>query len=153
MTKYVKYLWHVLRHKWYVLWCGVGVNATIAWWWRLLIHDLSKLTIAEWSPYAKRYYSGYALSNTDMVLFDRALLHHYNHNQHHWQYWVLHDNNGTEQAVEMPYLVVLEMVVDWRAAGLAYAGVDDAAEWYTKHREGILLHPNTRLIVEGLLGV
>ena len=47
MKAHLRYLGYVLRHKWFVLVAGLKVGAPL---WRLLIHDWSKFTAAEWGP-------------------------------------------------------------------------------------------------------
>jgi hypothetical protein len=53
MTSHLKYLHYVLRHKWYVLRAGLATGAPL---WRLVIHDWSKFSPAEWSPYVRMFY-------------------------------------------------------------------------------------------------
>lgn len=74
-------------------------------------HDLSKYTTEEYDPYDNYFYG----SKTEKVKreFDYAWLNHIHQNPHHWQYWVLiNDEDGTK-ALEMPENYVIEMVSDW----------------------------------------
>ena len=93
---HLRYLRYVIRHKWFVLIAGLRVGAPL---WRLLIHDWSKFTPAEWSGYVRYFFGGWrswadgpvkehakSLVQPD---FDRAWLHHQKANKHHWQYWIL----------------------------------------------------------------
>jgi hypothetical protein len=52
-VRHLRYLSYVLRHKWWVLVAGLKVGAPL---WRLLIHDWSKFTPAEWGPYVATFY-------------------------------------------------------------------------------------------------
>jgi hypothetical protein len=83
-------------------------------YWRLLKHDLSKFSPAEFGSYARKFYGG---GDTN---FSKAWLHHQNRNDHHWEYWI----NRSEQsgALPMPEMAIREMVADWLAAGKVYAG-------------------------------
>ena len=47
-----KYLWYVIRHKWFVFveCCKDGIA------WQGLVHDLSKLRLSEFMPYATHFY-------------------------------------------------------------------------------------------------
>lgn len=54
MKAHFKYLSYVIRHKWFVLVAGLKTGAPL---WRLLIHDWSKFTPAEWSPYVLNFYT------------------------------------------------------------------------------------------------
>ena len=52
MTKYLKYLWYVIRHKWYV-----GIECfKKGLYWQGLVHDSSKLFPSEFIPYARYFY-------------------------------------------------------------------------------------------------
>ena len=51
----------------------------------------------------------------------------------------------------MPRRYALEMVADWMGAGRAITGRWECAEWYAKNREKIVLHENTRRLVDGIL--
>jgi hypothetical protein len=54
-------------------------------------------------------------------------------------------------AVQMPEIYVREMVADWIGAGRAITGNRDPREWYEKNKETIILHSETKLLVEKLL--
>lgn len=84
MKPHLRYLWYVLRHKWFVLLAGLRLGGIPLW--RLIVHDSSKFSPAEWGPYVERFFKP-APWRRDR--WERALIHHYNHNPHHWQYWVL----------------------------------------------------------------
>lgn len=53
MSAALRYLSYVIRHKWFVLQAGVRVGAPL---WRLVIHDWSKFTPAEWGAYVRNFY-------------------------------------------------------------------------------------------------
>jgi hypothetical protein len=53
MKAHLRYLSYVLRHKWFVLLAGRKAGAPL---WRLLIHDWSKFTPAEWGAYVAYFY-------------------------------------------------------------------------------------------------
>ena len=51
------YLRYVVRHKWFVARAGLAIGGwSIGWLWRLLVHDLSKFSRAEWTPYVCQFY-------------------------------------------------------------------------------------------------
>lgn len=56
-------------------------------------------------------------------------------------------------ALEIPEVYVREMIADWIGAGRAISGKDDARGWYEKNKDSIILHPNSRSLIEKLLGV
>lgn len=50
MRPHLRYALYVARHKWFVLLAGRRTGAPL---WRLLVHDWSKLTPAEWGAYVE----------------------------------------------------------------------------------------------------
>lgn len=147
MGSHWRYLRYVLKHKWFVLVAGLSTGAPL---WRLIIHDWSKFTPAEWKPYVNRFFAGNA-GKEDKELdpdeFHRAWTHHWHKNPHHWEYWVRADG----VAMPMPLHFVREMVADWMGAGRAITGKWEYQDWYnaTKHKQNI--HIDTRVLVEFLL--
>jgi hypothetical protein len=162
MTHHLRYAQYILRHKLYVLLAGTKTGAPL---WRLLIHDWSKLLPCEWSPYATWFYapepiasygglSPYeveAIKSGRVIRFKLAWLHHLNANPHHWQHWVLRNDDGTTEALQIPEWFVREMVADWAGAGRAITGRWEVAQWYRMNRERMILHPDTRTMVESII--
>ena len=74
-------------------------------------HDESKSSAEEYGPYVDYFY-GVRDSETDKR-FNRAWLHHIQENPHHWQHWVLLQDDGSEECLDMPYWYAVEMVADW----------------------------------------
>lgn len=165
---HLRYLSYVLRHKWFVLVAGLRTGAPL---WRLLIHDWSKFTPAEWGPYVRNFYGpppacrcpwkGEGGHGSDCpviayewaapfraLAFDRAWLHHQHASPHHWQHWILREDSGDTRALEMPAPLVREMVADWMGAGRAITGRWEVAEWYAKNAGKMVLHPLTRALVQ-----
>lgn len=142
---HLRYARYLAVHKWFVLIAGLKVGAPL---WRLLIHDWSKLTPAEWGPYVRRFYDKERERPGE---FDSAWRHHQEHNPHHWQFWLR--GNGYEPAPTlMPEHFAREMVADWMGAGRAITGCWEVAEWYDKNAEKMVLHPATRAYVEKIIG-
>ena len=155
----IKYLGYVLRHKWYVL---------IECWkrglfWRGLAHDWSKLRPSEFFPYARHFYgpdshhkdgSHAARGGDDEdAAFDFAWLLHQKRNRHHWQWWMLPEDDGGTKTLQMREPFLAEMLCDWRGAGRAQGHGDDVRPWYEKNGSKMQLHQETREVVEELLGV
>ncbi len=159
MRPHLRYLSYVLRHKWFVLVAGLRVGGIPLW--RLLVHDWSKFTPAEWGPYAEWFYGYHGQTwegveeshevYTRRIAYDRAWLHHQHANPHHWQHWLLRLDDGPTLFLEMPEHFAREMVADWLGAGRAITGRWDVREWYGRNAERILLHRNTRQLVERLI--
>lgn len=142
---HLKYASYVARHKWFVFRAGLRTKAPL---WRLLIHDWSKLTPAEWGPYVRTFNMPERARPGE---FDRAWLHHQHRNPHHWQHWLLQEDDGDLKALKMPEGLVREMVADWMGAGRAITGKWDVAGWYADNWRKIHLHPETREQVNALV--
>lgn len=151
MSRHLRYLSYVLRHKWFVFVAGRRTGAPI---WRLLIHDWSKFTRAEWRPYVLSFYGPWKYKDRPpevVAAFDRAWLHHQHTNPHHWQHWILREDGVAVKTLPIPEHFVREMVADWMGAGRAITGRWEVADWYATNREKIVLHSETRALVEALL--
>jgi len=164
--KHFRYLWYVLRHKWYCFLecCKLGMPLVG------ITHDLSKFRPSEWFGYVEKFYGDKEKQNRrqfdlasdygglhEMIpwgllpddQFKLAWLHHQRRNPHHWQYWVYRKDEGEVFPVPMPRRYLKEMVADWRAMGRTF---DGAAAWYEKNRDKILLREEDRAVVEEMIG-
>jgi hypothetical protein len=156
--QYAKYL---ARHKWFVFVAGCRLGIP----WLALMHDLSKFRPDEWMPYARFFYEPdgtkrtrrdstgfYKPTSTGDDAFDFAWLLHQKRNKHHWQWWVLPEDNGGVKVLPMPDRYRREMLADWRGAGLAQ-GTPDTQRWYAVNQHKMNLHPETRAWIERHLGL
>jgi len=162
MKKYTKYLNYVIRHKWFVMKECFARGLFL----RGITHDMSKLRPSEFIPYA-RYFNGeyrsiysYSGDLRNRILdigcykekieeqFNIAWLKHIHRNKHHWQYWVLREDDGSTIALKMPGKYIDEMISDWNGAGMAISGKNNTVEWYRKNKGNMILHPKTRHQVE-----
>lgn len=154
--KYLKYLWYIIRHKWFVfVECGrKGL------WWLGLVHDLSKLLPSEFFPYARYFYGSYP--SLDDVHgdarnrmfgkyqeeidgeFDFAWLLHQKRNKHHWQWWILQEDEGGVKILQIHEKYHNEMICDWHGAGMAQGHGGDIFEWWNANNRKMQLHPETR---------
>lgn len=114
----------------------------------IIEHDMSKYSFFEYDAYDNYFYG----TRTEKVIrdFDYAWLHHIHENPHHWQYWVLKHDDEPEEALEMPIQYVYEMICDWWAFSFKKGDLKEIFGWYEKHK-GMVLHPNTRKLVEDIL--
>lgn len=156
MRAHLRYLRYVLLHKLYVLRAGIIINGySIPWLWRLLMHDRSKFSRAEWTPYVCMFYGPppevqarrevdeheatyhndesrtlYHEARDDMIAqrtaeikrdrqrrFNEAWLHHIHANPHHWQHWLLQQDDGKLIVLEPTNAALNEMIADWIGAG------------------------------------
>ena len=121
-------------------------------WYIYSEHDASKNDPIEYSAYDAYFYGGnrsYAVVQD----FKIAWLHHLHNNPHHWQYWVLINDEPDEGqiALKMPYHYILEMICDWWSFSWSSGNPTEIFEWYERHRDYMLLHENTRKTVEDIL--
>ena len=122
--------------------------------WQLFIHDWSKFTPTEWIPYCEHFYGKDRgkPNRPGTKLFAAAWRHHIFNNPHHWNHWSFVGNSGKVTTHEMPEKYVKEMVADWLGAGRAISGKwGDVSTWYEKEKDKMVLHPETRVLVEFLM--
>lgn len=115
-------------------------------------HDDSKYDRDEYSAYDAYFYGGnksFEVVNN----FNRAWLNHIHKNPHHWQHWILinDDPNEGEIIMDMPYTYIIEMVCDWWAFSWQKGNLYEIFEWYDEHKEYIKLSFDTRVLVEHIL--
>lgn len=112
-------------------------------------HDASKYMNEEYDAYANYFYG----EKTEEVksAFDFAWLHHIHNNPHHWQHWVLiNDEDGTK-ALDMPYPFIAEMFCDHWAFSWSKGNLKEVKNWYNSHKDGMMLSEKTRKVYETIL--
>jgi len=113
-------------------------------------HDHSKWSQEEYDAYDRYFYG--SKSYQTVKDFNYAWLHHIHANPHHWQFWVLfQDDDKSGVALEMPYWYVIEMICDWWSFSIAKGKLDEIFDWYEKHKDIMILHSKTRKLVEDIL--
>lgn len=115
-------------------------------------HDESKFDDAEYDAYDDYFY-GNERKDEDEIdrAFDYAWLHHIHNNPHHWQYWVLQEDEGKQKALEMPKPYVFEMIADWWSFSWKNGDLRSIFSWYADHEKKMILHPETRKLVDDIL--
>lgn len=103
----------------------------------------------EYDPYAEYFYG----EKTPEVeqRFDLAWLSHIHANPHHWQHWMLQNDEDGLVLLDMPYVFVVEMFCDWWAFSWKNNNLYEVFDWYQKRREGILLSDKTRKTLEDIM--
>jgi len=158
--KHLRYLAYVARHKWFV----ARACAQEGLLWRGIAHDWHKMLPSEWFPYVEFFYGKnakpvkdetgyYKPTDTGNAAFDFAWLLHQKRADHHWQWWILPEDEGGEKVIEMSPEARLEMVCDWCGASMAqgHGGWRGVVTWYEQHAAKMRLGPTTRLWVETFL--
>ena len=103
----------------------------------------------EYDAYADYFYG----EQTEEVkkCFDLAWLSHIHHNPHHWQHWMLQNDEDGLVLLDMPYVFTVEMFCDWWAFSWKNNNLYEVFDWYQKRREGILLSDKTRKTLETIM--
>ena len=115
-------------------------------------HDRSKFTVAEYEAYDDYFY-GESKTSEVREKFNRAWLHHIHRNPHHWQHWVLiNDEPGEGEVIlDMDYDYIVEMICDWWAFSWKKGELWEIFSWYDQHKAYMKLSNKTRKTVEDIL--
>ena len=159
MKAHFAYLSYVLRHKWFTFRACLYLHVPF---WIALVHDWTKFLPREWFPYVRQFYNKDGTKKPALrdktgaydpaaqpIEFQAAWLYH-QRNKHHWQAWVSLGNKGHLSVLPIPHVYAREMVADWIGAGAAQGKVDPKG-WYAKNSDKMILHPESRLMIEQIL--
>ena len=121
---------------------------------RIESHDASKFDIEEYEPYAEWFYGEHLDEGAEKDAFDLAWLHHQNHNEHHWQYWVLIQDTDDPKylSLDMPKEAIYEMLCDWHSFS-ANDPESTAYHWYDANKENMLLSDSTISVIDSLIDI
>lgn len=113
-------------------------------------HDRSKVTDAEYDAY-DAYFYGKRTPEVEEE-FNKAWLHHIHANPHHWQHWVLIEDDEPDGyiCIEMPKEYLYEMIADWWSFSWKGGNLYEIFDWWEKHKN-MRLHPKTRAEVIRIL--
>ena len=120
--------------------------------WLIAHHDYSKESQEEYTAYNNYFYGGNR--SFDVVRdFNYAWLHHIHQNPHHWQHWVLINDNPENGIVglDMPAKYIIEMICDWWSFSWMTGNLFEIFNWYEKHKDYMILSEETRTFVETFL--
>ncbi|MCQ2517447.1 MAG: DUF5662 family protein [Lachnospiraceae bacterium] len=147
----------VLVHKKYVF----RACADMGIFWQGVFHDTSKFSLAEF-PVGVKYWSGKFSPNAvdrHEYGYSRAWLHHKGRNKHHYEYWADFSPRTEAGAIgcRMPLKYVAEMIADRYAACKSYHRdaykQTDAWDYYCEEKDNIVIHEETRAILEKTLQI
>jgi len=155
--KFLQYMSYILRHKWYVLHECMKRGLIV----QGIMHDMSKFRPDEYVPYMNFFYGSkhtirqadgyYKPTDTGNKAFDFAWLLHQKRNKHHWQWWILPEDDGGVKILEMPVQYRKELLADWLGASRAQGFGGDLATlraWYHKNKKKMQLGPETQEWIE-----
>ena len=126
-----------------------------------LMHDLSKYSPSEFIPGVKYYQDGHRSPNNaqrEDEGVSKAWLHHKGRNEHHFEYWIDYDVDGSRTVLagmKMPVKYVAEMFCDRIAASRIYNKEkykdSDPLDYYIKGLGHYIMHPETDALLHKLL--
>lgn len=86
----------------------------------------------------------YKPTDTGDTAFDFAWLLHQKRNRHHWQWWILPEDEGGIKMLAMPHKYYKEMLCDWIGASRAQGHGGKIYDWYLINGGKMRLHHDTR---------
>lgn len=123
-------------------------------WQICFAHDESKSQRDEYEAYDAYFYGG---NRSYQVVqdFNYAWLNHIHRNPHHWQYWILINDDPElgEILLDMPSNYIIEMICDWWAFSWSNGDLTEIFKWYDERKEYIKLSEKTRVELESILGM
>lgn len=121
-------------------------------WQIIYAHDQSKYEIDEYEAY-DAYFYGNNQSYACVQNFKRAWLLHIHRNPHHWQHWILvnDDPKDGEILLEIPYNYIVEMICDWWSFSWQAGNLFEIFNWYDEHRDYMRINPKSRKQIEDIL--
>ena len=130
-----------------------GLERDVDVWEVIKRHDESKYTPEEYDAYDDYFYGKNHTGVVDKE-FKHAWLHHIHKNDHHWQHYVLINDEPNEGivALDMPYYYIIEMICDWWSFSWKTGNLSEIFKWYLVHKDHMKLSDKTRNAVEDILG-
>ena len=116
----------------------------------ILTHDASKYEPEEYLAY-DAYFYGKNRSYGVLEEYNLAWLRHQHQNPHHWQYWVLINDEDGVQPLDIPYPYLIEMICDWWSFSWKSGNPYEIFDWYEKKALFMILSNGTRALVEWVL--
>ena len=98
--------------------------------YQIIIHDDSKWSDEEYDAYDEYFYGAGKNENE----FNYAWLHHIHNNPHHWQYWLLREDDGDTIPLEVPYNYIIEMVLGWWSFSWKQDNLKEIFKWYDTNK-------------------
>ncbi len=119
----------------------------------IMDHDRSKYDKEEYDAY-DRYFYGKDRSYAVVRNYNLAWVHHIHNNPHHWQHWVLINDDEKEglKALDIPNSYIIEMICDWWSFSWTKGNLFEIFDWYDSHKNYMMLSEKTRRFVESYLG-
>ena len=118
-------------------------------------HDNTKYWADEYEAYDRYFYPDEYEDNPPFSQrveeYHRAWLEHIHRNPHHWQHWVLINDNGFFTVLPMPEVYIIEMICDWWSFSWKKGNLYEIFDWIDENSPHILLDNETTRLVEKIL--
>lgn len=118
-------------------------------------HDNTKYWADEYEAYDRYFYPDEYEDNPPFLQrveeYQRAWLEHMHRNPHHWQHWVLINDNGFFTVLPMPEVYIIEMICDWWSFSWKKGNLYEIFDWIDENSPHILLDNETTRLVEKIL--
>lgn len=118
-------------------------------------HDNTKYWADEYEAYDRYFYPDEYEDNPPFSQrveeYQRAWLEHMHRNPHHWQHWVLINDNGFFTVLPMPEVYIIEMICDWWSFSWKKGNLYEIFDWIDENSPHILLDDETTRLVEKIL--
>ena len=108
-------------------------------------HDSSKYDMEE------LYFYGEEKTDNIKQSFNVAWLAHIHKNQHHWQHWVLINDDEEEECLEIPFEYIVEMICDWWSFSWKTGNLMEIFNYYDQHKGKIKMNYFSRNQLEDIL--
>lgn len=115
-------------------------------------HDDSKYEDIEFEPYRKFFYPTAEDTNKDIIQkeYDKAWVHHYSNNPHHWEYWVEFDKNKERECLRfIREAFLIERICDWMA--MSKYNHNKVIDWYNDNIGTMYLPDDDRKFIEDII--
>lgn len=118
----------------------------------IFAHDASKLNPDEYKAY-DAYFYGKNKSYQVVQDFNRAWLLHIHRNPHHWQHWILINDDPKESTIclEIPYCYIVEMICDWWSFSWKENNLYGIFSWYDQRKNYIQMDLDSKQKAERIL--
>lgn len=126
------------------------------------INEVPGYAASAYSPYKYDWAGYYDRGDAEYVRFTKQ--YHFTNRDwadfyricgHHWEYWVMIKPDPVLDTpytiLEIPEYNVIIMLCVWWSYSWEHKNLLEIFDWYEKHKESMLLHPNTRKLVEEIL--
>lgn len=114
-------------------------------------HDASKTDSDEYDAYDEYFYGNRSYFVCEE--FKVAWLNHIHKNPHHWQHWILINDDPKEGEILLPIpkQYIIEMICDWWSFSWNSGNLSEIFDWYDSKKDYMKINPESKTILEYIL--